>query len=197
MKKLFILILLVLFLPVTVNAASGCCSSHGGVDCTKIQSNGNVVCNDGWKGSSCSYSGMKKCIGYNPKNVTVATKKKTTTKNNTTVKKETTKKETVKVEDNDTKNSNIVKDNDVKVIKDEEIKVEEKTTDEAKESIEDVIEEQEIVDEDNITKKMSAASITNVVNSDDDSDDGNLFVGLFILGVGGAVYLNRKKMKKI
>lgn len=32
---------------------SGCCSSHGGVS-NQCQSNGKVVCNDGWRGSSCS-----------------------------------------------------------------------------------------------------------------------------------------------
>ena len=63
-KILFILLLLIF--PFDVNAASGCCSHHGGVDCTRKQSNGNVICNDGWTGSSCSYSGMVKCQNYNP-----------------------------------------------------------------------------------------------------------------------------------
>ena len=62
-KIIFVLLLL---FPFSVSAASGCCSHHGGVDCSKIQSNGKVVCNDGWTGSSCSYSGMVKCQGYSP-----------------------------------------------------------------------------------------------------------------------------------
>lgn len=68
MKKMMVIVLLigmVINLP-SVNAARGCCSSHGGVDCSRIQSNGSVVCSDGWTGSSCSYSSMAKCSGYNP-----------------------------------------------------------------------------------------------------------------------------------
>ena len=50
--------------PLTVFAKSGCCSSHGGVCCNcGAQSNGKVICNDGWRGSSCLYSGMVKCGG--------------------------------------------------------------------------------------------------------------------------------------
>jgi len=49
------------FFPNTVLSASGCCSHHGGVDCSRVQTNGRVVCNDGWLGSSCSYSSMQKC----------------------------------------------------------------------------------------------------------------------------------------
>lgn len=52
--------------PSIVNATSGCCSHHGGVDCSRKQENGQVICNDGWTGSSCSYSSMVKCIGYSP-----------------------------------------------------------------------------------------------------------------------------------
>lgn len=50
--------------PSIVNATSGCCSHHGGVDCSKKQVNGRVICNDGWIGSSCLYSSMAKCKGY-------------------------------------------------------------------------------------------------------------------------------------
>lgn len=46
---------------IDVYATSGCCSSHGGVDCDYIQNSGKVVCNDGWRGSSCNYSSMAKC----------------------------------------------------------------------------------------------------------------------------------------
>lgn len=59
-----ILVLLLLTFPINIFAKSGCCSSHGGVSCAAgPQSNGNVICNDGWRGSSCSYSGMVMCGG--------------------------------------------------------------------------------------------------------------------------------------
>ena len=59
-------ILILFFAPMNVLAAKGCCSGHGGVDCTKIQQDERVVCNDGWLGSSCTYQSMDKCRGYNP-----------------------------------------------------------------------------------------------------------------------------------
>ena len=78
----FILFVIVLLIPLNVSAASGCCSHHGGVDCSRIQSNGKVICNDGWTGSSCSYSGMAKCRGQNPlNNSSVQTEKKESEKN--------------------------------------------------------------------------------------------------------------------
>lgn len=47
-----------------IDAKSGCCSSHGGVNCSAgPQSNGKVICNDGWRGSSCLYSEMVMCGG--------------------------------------------------------------------------------------------------------------------------------------
>jgi len=53
-----------LIFPEYLIAKSGCCSSHGGVSCAAgPQVNGNVICNDGWKGSSCSYAGMVMCGG--------------------------------------------------------------------------------------------------------------------------------------
>lgn len=61
-----ILLFFVFFLitPETIIAKSGCCSSHGGVNCAAgPQANGNVICNDGWRGSSCSYAGMVMCGG--------------------------------------------------------------------------------------------------------------------------------------
>ena len=64
MKKIFLFLLFILIIPISVYAKSGCCSSHGGVDCSRKQSNGKVICNDGWTGSSCYYSEMKKCEGY-------------------------------------------------------------------------------------------------------------------------------------
>lgn len=48
-----------------IYAKSGCCSHHGGVNCAAgPQSNGKVICNDGWTESSCYYSEMVKCGGY-------------------------------------------------------------------------------------------------------------------------------------
>lgn len=67
-KILFILLFFSLsFFAKEIEAKSGCCSGHGGVSCgTGPQSNGNVICNDGWRGSSCSYSGMIMCGGSSP-----------------------------------------------------------------------------------------------------------------------------------
>ena len=48
-----------------VYAKSGCCSYHDGVNCAAgPQSNGKVICNDGWRQSSCFYSEMVMCGGY-------------------------------------------------------------------------------------------------------------------------------------
>lgn|GEM_PF-1433267 len=53
-----------LFFPQSVQAKSGCCSGHGGVSCSAgAQGNGDVICNDAWTGSSCSYSEMAMCEG--------------------------------------------------------------------------------------------------------------------------------------
>ena len=57
MKILSAIIGLALIFPVHTLATSGCCSGHDGVNCgAGAPSNGKVVCNDGWTGSSCSYS---------------------------------------------------------------------------------------------------------------------------------------------
>lgn len=64
MKKNLFIVCLFLCCLNNVNATRGCCSGHGGVGCSRKQSNGNVVCNDGWTGSSCSYSSMVKCSSY-------------------------------------------------------------------------------------------------------------------------------------
>lgn len=68
MKNLFLLPALTFFASFlftsTVFATSGCCSGHSGVDCAAgPQGNGNVICNDGWRGSSCSYASMVMCGG--------------------------------------------------------------------------------------------------------------------------------------
>jgi hypothetical protein len=65
MKKISIVIISLFafsFLSATALATSGACSGHGGVDCSAgAQANGNVVCNDGWTGSSVSYSSTNEC----------------------------------------------------------------------------------------------------------------------------------------
>ncbi len=69
-KVIFFLsiIFFLLFISIpTVKAKSGCCSSHGGVCCScGPQANGKVICNDGWRRSSCYYSKMVMCVGYAP-----------------------------------------------------------------------------------------------------------------------------------
>lgn len=48
----------------SVNATSGACSSHGGVSCSSgADWDGSVICNDGWRSSSVSYSSMAMCGG--------------------------------------------------------------------------------------------------------------------------------------
>ncbi len=65
-KEIFLFLFLALFLIPIVSASSGCCSGHGGVDCAAgPQSNGHVICNDAWTGSSCLYSSMVMCEDYN------------------------------------------------------------------------------------------------------------------------------------
>lgn len=81
MKKIIYISTIFIFLifPIKANATSGCCSHHGGVNCNKIQSNGNVVCNDGWLGSTCSYDSMDMCSSYTP----IASNSSTTNPTNT------------------------------------------------------------------------------------------------------------------
>lgn len=51
-----------------IHAASGACSSHGGVDCSTVDlKDGSVVCFDGWGGSSVSYSDMQECKDWEAK----------------------------------------------------------------------------------------------------------------------------------
>jgi len=70
MKKIILLSFIALFLFVAlsineVGAISGACSWHGGVNCAAgADWDGSVICNDGWKDSSVSYSSMVKCQGY-------------------------------------------------------------------------------------------------------------------------------------
>lgn len=66
LASIFLTALMAVFLYLKpIYAKSGCCSHHGGVNCAAgPQSNGKVICNDGWKQSSCYYSEMVKCGGY-------------------------------------------------------------------------------------------------------------------------------------
>ncbi len=65
------IILFFVFTPINTDAKSGCCSGHGGVNCSVgPQSNGHVICNDGWTGSSCLYSEMVMCGGSSTSSTT-------------------------------------------------------------------------------------------------------------------------------
>jgi hypothetical protein len=80
MKKIiFTSSLLLLLIPTALYATSGACSGHGGVSCSAgADSDGSVICNDGWENSSVSYSSMKMCEGYAaPKPVPVSIPVKT------------------------------------------------------------------------------------------------------------------------
>jgi len=75
MKKGFVIVLIFLtllfFRPSFIIATSGCCSSHDGVNCSAgAQANGNVICNDGWTKSTCSYSSMVMCQGTGTSTIT-------------------------------------------------------------------------------------------------------------------------------
>jgi len=55
-------ILVLLFIPISLNATSGACSWHDGVDCDRgRQTDGKVYCNDGWTDSMVQYDYMKEC----------------------------------------------------------------------------------------------------------------------------------------
>lgn len=48
-------------------AKSGACSGHGGVNCSGgADSDGSVICMDGWEDSSVSYASMVMCSSYSP-----------------------------------------------------------------------------------------------------------------------------------
>lgn len=48
--------------PHSAFATSGACSGHGGVNCAAGSGTyGQVICNDGWQGSSVSYASMEEC----------------------------------------------------------------------------------------------------------------------------------------
>jgi len=63
-EKLYQILLLstIYFLLITGTAFAGACSGHGGVSCSAgNDSDGSVICNDGWTGSSVDYVG--ECSG--------------------------------------------------------------------------------------------------------------------------------------
>lgn len=63
-QKCLILIIFVCFIVFVkdVNATSGACSWHSGVNCSAgADWDGSVVCNDGWRDSSVSYSSSSEC----------------------------------------------------------------------------------------------------------------------------------------
>lgn len=68
MKKLFLILLACLIFPATTMAAGGACSSHDGVNCAAgPDTDGSVICNDGWKGSSVQYLDHEECfLPYEP-----------------------------------------------------------------------------------------------------------------------------------
>lgn len=67
MKRLTLLLtvattVLVFAFPTTSYATSGACSWHGGVNCAAgADIDGSVICSDGWRDSSVSYSSMAEC----------------------------------------------------------------------------------------------------------------------------------------
>ena len=78
MKNLctYLLALIVVFSFSSVTfATSGACSRHSGVNCSAGPDyDGSVICNDGNRNSSVSYSSMVKCRGYSTPSTTSVTK---------------------------------------------------------------------------------------------------------------------------
>lgn len=63
--KTLLLFVLAFIWPVFAFATSGACSHHGGVSCSQgPDSDGSVICGDGWRNSSVSYASMTMCQGY-------------------------------------------------------------------------------------------------------------------------------------
>ena len=80
---LFTTILLSSILTFSINATSGCCSHHGGVNCSAgADSDGSVICNDGWKDSSCSYGSMGCELSSRSRNNTSSNNNKNNNSNN-------------------------------------------------------------------------------------------------------------------
>ncbi len=70
-KKTFLLLGITMFasfllIPSSL-AKSGACSGHQGVNCSAgADSDGSVICMDGWEDSSVSYASMAMCSSYSP-----------------------------------------------------------------------------------------------------------------------------------
>ncbi|MFO0718457.1 MAG: hypothetical protein U0522_00255 [Candidatus Paceibacterota bacterium] len=65
MKKLLTVLAFILLTPTLAFATSGACSGHGGVSCASGRdSDGSVICKDGWRNSSVQYSSMIMCASY-------------------------------------------------------------------------------------------------------------------------------------
>ncbi|KKT28768.1 MAG: hypothetical protein UW14_C0003G0016 [Candidatus Yanofskybacteria bacterium GW2011_GWA2_44_10] len=59
---LYLFLVLSIFVTQKVEAVSGACSYHGGVDCgAGPDYDGSVICNDGWRDSSVGYYGTSMC----------------------------------------------------------------------------------------------------------------------------------------
>lgn len=62
MRSIILAGFLFLAIPSFSYATSGACSYHGGVSCSSgADSDGSVICSDGWRDSSVSYSSMNEC----------------------------------------------------------------------------------------------------------------------------------------
>jgi hypothetical protein len=65
MKKIILCLVVMILGSSQAYARSGACSGHGGVNCAAGSDyDGSVICSDGWRNSSVSYSSMVKCQGY-------------------------------------------------------------------------------------------------------------------------------------
>src|ERR1700730_15701050 len=63
-----------IFIPVVAAATSGACSGHLGINCSAGPgAYGQVICNDGWHGSSVSYASMEECQASQPSLTSVCT----------------------------------------------------------------------------------------------------------------------------
>jgi hypothetical protein len=65
MRKIWTFLIFLLVIPFTYGksfATSGACSGHGGVNCRAgFDSDGSVICNDGWQESSVDFSDSIAC----------------------------------------------------------------------------------------------------------------------------------------
>ena len=57
----FLAVAILSFQPNKTFAIQGTCSSHGGVNCSKFDSDGSAICNDGWVNSSVGFYSVDEC----------------------------------------------------------------------------------------------------------------------------------------